>query len=580
MALVTFLVSVTFLPAQSPVAAKYISPNNDGIQDYLIVNFTIKDKRYISEWRLIIEDSGGSRVRVISNKEDRPQAMGFVEFWKALFTPKRSVAVPRFVAWDGLGFNGSVVPDGTYTYYMTAKNDNGIANQSERYVVVVDCTPPAISVRPPADSDKFFGAGAKAELRIGQQGSPANMPDDLWTGIFTDARGVVSKIFTWQQNPQDLRWDGSNNEGTPTADGLYSYVVTGVDLAGNRSLPVRINNIVYSGDRPAINISVSGSRYFSNNPASAHKTITLVPSVPAPPAGNTLQSWRMELVDNEGRGKVVKVWPEDAFSSQVPATITLNGTDGAGRALADGAYIARLSATYLNGYTSPQAASPRFFLKSLPPAGVITVREPKNRVFSPGGGSGKDLIIFDEVLEPTNTSWRAEIRRKDGALVRAFERGAGRNDKIPQPSFWDGFNEQGRLCEDGEYTYAVYSTDLSGNRSNVTPMSFTIDTQKTELVVRTASPAFSPNGDGVQDVITITPFIKSSGVEAYNLEIKNTENRVVKTLTGTGAPPESFTWDGRDNQGITAADNRYTATLSIVSRNSAAAITASTAPFL
>ena len=368
------------------MAVKYISPNNDGIQDYLIVNFTIKDRRYITEWRLFIEDAGGSRVRIISNKEDRPPAMGFISFWKALFTPKRSVPVPRFVAWDGLGFSGSVVPDGVYTYYMTAKNDNGIENQSERYTVVVDCTPPALSVRPPADTDKFFGAGAKAELRIGQQGAVTNMPDDLWTGAFTDARGMVSKTFMWQHNPQDVRWDGSNSEGTPAADGLYYYTITGVDRAGNRSLPVRINNIVYSGDKPAINISISGGRYFSNNPASKQKTITLVPSVPAPPAGNTLQAWRLELVDNEGRGKVVKVWPEDPSNLHIPAAITLNGTDGAGRALADGTYIARLSASYLNGYTAPTTPSPRFFLKSAPPSGIIAVRDPKNRVFSPGGG--------------------------------------------------------------------------------------------------------------------------------------------------------------------------------------------------
>ncbi|MDR0539986.1 MAG: gliding motility-associated C-terminal domain-containing protein [Spirochaetaceae bacterium] len=567
-----------FAAPEAPV--KYLSPNNDGVQDNLTVNFTIKEKRYITEWRLSIEDASGRVIRTISNKEARPPAMNFVEFWKALFRPKRSVQVPRSVVWDGRTDWGSVVPDGVYTYYLYAKNDNGKSSESERRTAVVDCTPPDISIQPPAEADKFFGAGSKAELRIGQRGVQSNMPADRWTGIFADAQGYIHKTFTWEGNPADVRWLGDNDAGFPVPDGLYFYSVTGVDLAGNRSAPVRINNIMYSGDKPQTNISISGSRYFSNNPESPQHTITLVPYIPHPATGNLLKEWKIELIDNGGRGKAVRSWPVSLADNRIPQSLTLDGTDGRGHLLPDGAYSARVSASYLNGYNTPAVLSPQFYLKSTPPAGALAVREPKNRVFSPGSGIGREYIIFDEMLELTTTRWRAEIRGANGNLIRAFDRGAGTESRKNAANFWDGFDESGKLCADGDYYYLVFTTDLAGNPSRVRPVTFSIDTQKTELIIRAALAAFSPNGDGIQDTITFIPYLKSPGIETYQFDIINAERHVVKTISGNGNPPAQFVWDGKDNSGVLAPDNRYAAILRVSSRNSSAPVMAVTQNFL
>ena len=45
--------------ADAAVQPKYISPNNDGVQDTLEVKFSVKDKSKILGWSLIIEDSNG-----------------------------------------------------------------------------------------------------------------------------------------------------------------------------------------------------------------------------------------------------------------------------------------------------------------------------------------------------------------------------------------------------------------------------------------------------------------------------------------------------------------------------------------
>ncbi|MDR0552372.1 MAG: OmpA family protein, partial [Spirochaetaceae bacterium] len=576
-----FFYAAQFIPAQARLqepTVKYISPNNDGIQDNLFVNFTIKEKRYITEWHLYIEDAYGYPVRTLHNKDERQRSVNFAEFWRILFRAKRGVTVPRSVVWDGCDERGYVVPDGIYTYYLTAKNDNGLAGVSERRTVIVDCTPPEIILLQPQEADKFFGAGSKSELRIAQRAGTGVMNTDRWTGIIANAQGQICRIFEWQGSPGELRWYGEDDGGFPVPDGLYYYSVSGVDLAGNRGIPVRVSNIVYSGDKPALNITISGSRYFSNNPESPQRTITLIPSIPTPQSGNLLKEWKIEIIDASGKGKPVRSWPPSLADNRIPRSIALDGTDGAGHPLADGAYIARLSASYLNGYVPPPSYSPQFFLKSTPPAGSVSVREPRNRVFAPGSGTGRDNIIFEESLEPAR--WRAEILNADRQIVRVFERG-GSEGRAPLPNVWDGFDTAGKLCADGDYLYSVSTVDLAGNPSRITPVRFTIDTRQTELVLYAAPEAFSPNGDGIQDTMTITPMLKSSGIVGYRFDITGSDGRIVKTESVSGAlPPARFVWDGKDGAGTLVPDGRYSAALFVVSRNSDRVISASTRAFL
>ena len=63
---------------------KYISPNNDGVQDSLEVKFSVKDKSKITGWALIIEDSSGRVVRTIGNKVALPTAFNAKNFAKQI----------------------------------------------------------------------------------------------------------------------------------------------------------------------------------------------------------------------------------------------------------------------------------------------------------------------------------------------------------------------------------------------------------------------------------------------------------------------------------------------------------------
>ena len=51
---------------------KYISPNNDGVQDELVIPLNISDKRYVQGWSLVIMNDSGEVVRTIENKVALP----------------------------------------------------------------------------------------------------------------------------------------------------------------------------------------------------------------------------------------------------------------------------------------------------------------------------------------------------------------------------------------------------------------------------------------------------------------------------------------------------------------------------
>ena len=130
----------------------FISPNNDGIQDELVIPLSISEKRYISEWNLIILDSEGNTVRTIGNKEKRPETITVKNFFQSLFAKKEGVAVPESVMWNGILDSGEVASDGKYFYYVTATDDNGNVGKTSLYEITVDNTEPAVEIVPPAES--------------------------------------------------------------------------------------------------------------------------------------------------------------------------------------------------------------------------------------------------------------------------------------------------------------------------------------------------------------------------------------------------------------------------------------------
>ena len=373
------LLSTAAFSEKGPV---YISPNNDGVQDTLEVPLKVKEKWYIKDWSFVIKNEAGEVVRTIGNKEKREDKVTFKNFFKALVTPKSGVAVPSTLVWNGVMDNGQVAPDGTYYYTFTASDDNNNTATTKPLVVIVDNTPPEVDVKQPSGADKIFGEGAKTVLTVRQSGSK----EDEWVAEFTDAGGKVVRSYHMKDSePLTLEWNGTNETGAPLPDGVYNYRIAATDRAGNKSAPAGISNLIYSAEKPATNIVINGSRYFSPVGTGSKSVLFDVKiPLPDPKSGNKLTNWAVTIVSTDG-----KECKQFSGTDNPPSRIEFDGTDNGGKLINDGSYQAVVTAKYLNGYEPDVVRSPVFVLDTSVP--VATVKT-KGSVFSPDGDGAQDTM--------------------------------------------------------------------------------------------------------------------------------------------------------------------------------------------
>ena len=540
---------------------KYISPNSDGVQDELVIPLKISDKRYVQAWSLVIMDSQHNVVRTIENKIARPSKMTFKAFFKQLFTPKQGVAIPDTITWNGAMNNGETAPDGTYYYYITATDDNGNSGKTKEYEVVIDTVAPDVELAQP--SDKIFGEGAKAALKIKQIGSV----EDEWVGKFRSADGTVVRTVKWvNAEPAEFQWKGTDDQDAQVFDGVYSYEISATDRAGNTSLPASITNIIYSAEKPATNLYVKGSRYFSPNTDSKTSNVALDLTIPVPEekSGNKLVEWAVTVKDKAG--KAVRTYNQTNSGDIPPSSIIFDGKDDSGKQLKDGEYQAVVTAKYLNGYEPDPISSPVLVLDTDKPAAQIVASE---KVF---GAGAKDSVKFSIMPVPSSgstvPSWKGEIQSSDGKVVNSYDFG----EYPPEEVVWNGISSDGTIAEKGQYRFVLSGTDLAGNTgvSRTTEL-VTCDTTEAQLLLAVSDTAFSPNGNKVKDTITFTPVTATKDVVSYDFTIKNKAGKAVYTVKESKKLPVNFVWDGKDDSKILCSDGMYFAQLSVLAANGSTA---------
>lgn len=545
------------LPSVLIAKTKYISPNNDGIQDELVIPLNISDKRYVQGWSLVITDSDKNVVRLIENKVALPSKLGFKSFFKQLVTPKKGVEIPKEIIWNGAMNNGETAPDGTYYYYVTATDDNGNVGKSKEYEVVVDTVAPQITVVPP--TDKTFGEGAKSSLKIKQSGSV----EDEWVGTFKSVDGTVVRTYKWTEaEPAEIEWFGTDEQGSQIADGVYSYSITATDRAGNKSPETTISNIIYSADKPATNIYITGSRYFSPETDSSNQNVTLELTIPVPDSrtGNQLVEWSVNIVDSQKN--IVRTFNNEKNGLIPPEKIVFDGKDDSNAILKDGKYQAIVNAKYLNGYVPTEISSPELILDTKRPSALISASD---KVF---GAGSKDSVTYKITLAPDSGSpvndWKGDIRDKNDNVIRSYDFGS----YLPESVTWNGINSSGTIAEKGDYQFVIYATDLAGNYGISRTSEFvTFDTTEAQLLLSSSSSAFSPNGDKVLDTVTFTPITATKDVSAYEFTITDSKNNVVYSQNESKSLPASFVWDGKGNDNLPLSDDSYTASLKITASN-------------
>jgi len=179
----------------------------------------------------------------------------------------------------------------------------------------------------------------------------------------------------------------------------------------------------------------------------------------------------------------------------------------------------------------------------IPTVKLILQAEPG--VFSPNNDGMDDiteLVIAGENLEKIER-WEFKIKDKDGAIVsRKF------GEILPISIAWDGTDAEGKLVPDGLYTCQLETKEWARlpARSEWTPTLVDNTPPKAEVIIATR--AFSPNGDGINDTVTLQLEAQDANeVRNWQVEIYNKQGKLSKIFKVEEPLPQSIVWDGKDD---------------------------------
>ena len=242
---------------------------------------------------------------------------------------------------------------------------------------------------------------------------------------------------------------------------------------------------------------------------------------------------------------------------QLTKSIEWDGLNTDGRLMPDGTYRVELTVIA----ASKKATSidlDNFYLDTKAPQAQISPDSAFStyKAFSPNNDGQKDLFIIKQ-SGGTEALWKGEILNSSGNIVYSYEF----TDQAPEDFSWDGRDNNGQEAADGVYSYKLYSTDEAGNNSEIYEIKdISLDRTVTaiEFVEDLTDPrnrAFSPNRDGIKDVLTLTPVIPypeavTSWIYALMNSAITTEPVVYVQETGDGSNiPTEIVFDGTASDG-------------------------------
>lgn len=245
---------------------------------------------------------------------------------------------------------------------------------------------------------------------------------------------------------------------------------------------------------------------------------------------------------------------------QVPEGLRWDGTTDSGEKAPDGLYY-----FYIRSWDDNEnyGTSDKYsvYIDTQPPVVEIEKAAESERIFSPNNDGNKDVLPIEQ--EGTREDlWKGQIRDASGNTVKTYTW----RDEPPQSFDWDGTNDQGILVSDGVYQYSVEATDRAGNRGQAEYGNMVKNTEETPISVTIDHSHFSPNGDGILDVVLLQPNVPvQRGIESWTIDIVDSNGKVYRSFSGQSGLSGAIAFDGKDENGRVIPENReYFADLQVL----------------
>jgi outer membrane protein OmpA-like peptidoglycan-associated protein/flagellar hook assembly protein FlgD len=530
----------------------YFSPNHDGVNDRARFDLDIDDNTMVFGWELEITDQQGRPVKAFEAQDVRKiRKMTVAKYVRRIVAEKQEVEIPELVEWDGQDEQGRVVPDGPYSYTLTAWDENNNKTVTKTGTVHVDTVFPIVQAG--ADERLFSpnGDGVRESLEIAIDAANIQTEDQVIFQVIDSSGNVVLEDQRQGWTGDSYVWDGRARTGGLVDEGVYTFTVSAHDRAGNRTSSKVENIYVRTGYE---NVSVSPAlKTFSPN-GDGYSDINQIRLFSSSARG--LLYWELVVIDRDG--EAVRTY---SGSSEFPPTITFDGKDDRGRTVSDGLYSIRFRLQFDSG-NHPEAFYKFVRVDTTPPAIQVDL---SSTAFSPNGDGVKDTInIVHRIEADEGDRFEARMLNAAGSVFRAFDYGTA----PPRSVVWDGMGDGGTRPVEGTYTYVITGRDQVGNSTTVEAGPIKLVTGFEEVSVDPSHYVFSPNDDGTRDTVTIDIDASSrEGIVQWRMAIADINDRPVFVYDQDDTGPElpsRVEWDGTRRDGTTADDGLYSAQLTVL----------------
>ncbi len=233
-------------------------------------------------------------------------------------------------------------------------------------------------------------------------------------------------------------------------------------------------------------------------------------------------------------------------------TITWDGTDKTGKTVPDGIYNVKLWVVD-SSKNRNEIDVDNFVVDTQKPEAILVA--PESLIFSPNGDNSMDSIEIGNTRSTEEALWSGSIEDENGNVIRTFSWENG----LPGTAVWDGLDDDGVPASPGSYSFSLSSTDEAGNVSDpIVLEGIILDLTATPIAVLIDIPVISPDGNGVQDSMTVyLDLAVTEGIVFWEWQIRDSRENVYWQVTGDTDIPEEVIFDGMDSDGNPVPEGDY-----------------------
>lgn len=465
-----------------------------------------------------VDNSDGNKTMAITQEVQGDGSETFsaeilTEKGQNVFSIDFKKELPERFTWDGKDKNGDIVP-GRYIYRLQARD--------------------AVGNTASTDSTVFELIGEKSEIRL-TAGTPAFSPnsDGVKDSISFLAEvnnqsavkeSSVSIMDSRQKEVTSMKssgfqknwsWDGMSSGGKKVADGLYE-VLYQVTFTTGEALSFKGRKIAVDTQPVSLELNSDTTVFSPNGDGRKEQIVFQIDKKPSA-VFNDSDKLAYEVIDPKGT-----IWLKAAFENNAQLKWSWDGQDQAGNPAPEGKYALRINTRDLAGNSS-QTLSEAFHL--------VRKSEKVNFTYS-SAFSSRNGLDENKKIEIIPSFSSKEFLKGYTTLLKREGQTLYKNEVEGMKStVFEGEMPSGTLVKDGRYDLVLQAQYTSGNQPISEAKTLIVDNQGPSVQIQTLPEYFSPDNDGVDDILQIGLQIQDeNGVEQSAMRIYRRDQRSGDTL--------------------------------------------------